>query len=281
MALIRSISALVVDAIAKDNPDLPFKPTLDNCTPYAFATNEARRSQCLVKGRFGSGFCGKTRVWFHKLDVAILTKLIDRSVPKAAGTTTLAYLPAINRQYGFDLKPGDIVDYPVINNGKTVRLTVQPESIIFCGTVDLTIRESYPTLVDLITVKDITPDINPLGFGAEIPSAVLTFAHDYSAVSSTLVPLSVSTLDTATATTLATSLKSVDTVPWGFVPDTLYSLADAEVLYNGPRATVPDEWRPYVTSRYDYVLVIKPVNSVGLTDFPLIINYNVYSELRS
>lgn len=280
MALIRSISALVVDAIAKDNPTLPFKPTLDNCTPYAFATNEARRSQCLVKGRFGSGFCGKVRVWFHKLDVDILTKLIDRSVPKAAGTTTLAYLPAINRQYGLDLKPGDVVDYPVINNGKTVRLTVQPENVIFCGTVDLTIRESYPTLVDLITVKDVAPDMNPLGFGAEIPAAVLTYAHDYSAISSVLSPLS-GVLDTETATSLAISLKTVDTVPWGFVPDTLYNLVGAEVLYNGPIATAPEEWRQYITARYDYVLLLKPNNSVGLSDFPLIINYNVYSELRS
>jgi hypothetical protein len=281
MALIRSISALVLDAIAKDNPDLPIKPTLDNCTPYAFATNEARRSQCLVKGRFGSGLRGKTRVWFHKLDVDVLTKLIDRSVPKVAGTTTLAYLPAINRMYGFDLKPSEIVDYPVINNGKTVRLTVQPENIVFCGTVDLTIRESYPTLVDLITVKDIEPAFNPLGFGETIPAVVLTYAHDYSAVGGLLAPLTVGVLDTATSTALATGLKTVDTVPWGLVPDTLYSLADAEVLYNGPSANVPEAWRPYTSTRYDYVLLIQPVNSVGLSDFPLIINYNVYSELRS
>ena len=100
-------------------------------------------------------------------------------VPKVAGTTTLAYLPAVNRQYGFGLKPSDIVDYPVMHSGKTVRLTVQPENVIFCGTVDLTIRESYPTLVEQITVKDIAPDMNPLGFGTEIPAAVLTYTHDY------------------------------------------------------------------------------------------------------
>ena len=88
-------------------------------------------------------------------------------------------------------------------------------------------------------------------------------------------------IDAATATSLSSGLKSVDTVPWGFVPDTLYSLAGAEVLYNGLSSVVPDEWRPYTTTWYDYVLVLKPVNSVGLTDFPLIINYNVYSELRS
>lgn len=280
MALVRSVSALVIEAIAKDNPDLPYVPTINNCIAYDFSYIDSVKATCQIKAVFGTGLRGRHRVRYNKLDVDILTQAVNRELPRIVGTSTLAYLDVINDRYGLDLKPEEVINLPVLDSGNTCRLTIRPESLIFCGTVDLQIRTPLPGIGDAIAQRQLEPVFNTWNVGVEIPGFLLTRGHDYSAIANTLSSLQTGTLDGQTTTTLATALRTIDTVPWGVVPDTLYSLSNADVIYNGPVADMPALYAINNSERYENVLVLMPAGDTGLTA-PLVINYNIYSDLRS
>lgn len=283
MPLIRSRSRLIIDAVAADNPDLPFVPTLENCYVYGLQTVQAKKSVAMIHGRFGTGYRGRIQVWFNKYDVKTLTHNCDRNVINNGGKTTLAYLEEINRRYGFELKPNEIQDLPVMSGGTICRLTIQLECLMYTGTVDFRITEPQPDLSELITIRDLEPQFNTHGMGTAIPGAVLAQGHDYSDVADVLSAVT-GTLDTASATSLSTALQSIDTVPWGIVAETLYSLVGAEVLYSGPTVGLPAELQvnDLLMPGYAYVLVLKPAHvNTGLTATPILYHYNVYTAIRS
>jgi len=283
MPLIRSKARLIIEAVAADNPDLPFVPTLENCYVYALQTIESKRSAAIVHGRFGTGYCGRHWVWFHKYDVAVMTKNCDLEVVDNGGKSTLAYLEEINRRFGFDLKPAEIQDLPVMNNGTTCRLKPQLECLMYTGTVDFAIVGPQPDLAELITQRDLEPVFNPHQVGVNIPGAMLAQGHDYSDVADVLTNIT-GTLDTVSSTTLSTALQSIDNVPWGIVANTLYSLVDAITLYTGPAVGIPPalELSAYVMPGYDSVLALQPVtDGTGFTNTPIVIHYNVYTVIRS
>lgn len=283
MPLIRSKARLIIEAVAADNPNLPFVPTLDNCYVYALQTIEAKRSAAIIHGRFGTGYCGRHWVWFKKYDVAIMTKNCDLEVVDNGGKTTLAYLEEINRRFGFDLKPNEVQDLPVMNGGKTCRLKPQLECLMYTGTVDFSIVGPQPDLAQLITQRELEPVFNPHQVGVSIPGAMLAQGHDYSDVADVLTTVS-GTLDTAVAMQLSTALQTIDTVPWGIVANTLYSLVGAVTLYSGPTVGIPPELQltDYVMPGYDSVLVLQPDTvDTGFTNTPIVIHYNVYTVIRS
>ena len=283
MPLIRSKARLIIEAVAADNPDLPFVPTLDNCYVYALQSTESKRSAAIVHGRFGTGYCGRHWVWFNKYDVAVMTKNCNLDVVENGGRTTLAYLEEINRRFGFDLKPSEVQDIPIMNNGTICRLKPQMECLMYTGTVDFNIVGPQPDLSELITVRELEPEFNHNDVGLEIPGAILAQGHDYSEVADVLETIT-GTLDTASAMTLSTALKSIDTVPWGIVANTLYSLVDASVLYNGPVVGAPQSLKDagLIMPGYDSMLALTPVTeNTGFTDTPIVIHYNVYIEIRS
>lgn len=283
MPLIRSKAQLIIEAVAADNPNLPFVPTLDNCYVYALQTTESKRSAALIHGRFGTGYCGRHWVWFKKYDVAIMTKNCDLEVVENGGRTTLAYLEEINRRFGFDLKPNEVQDLPIMDNGTVCRLKPQMECLMYTGTVDFKLVGPQPDLAELITQRELEPMFNHHGVGVDIPGAMLAQGHDYSEVTDVLVKIA-DTLDTAGATTLSTALKSIDTVPWGIVANTLYSLVGASVIYNGPVVGAPQSLKDagLIMPGYDSVLALTPVTeNTGFTDTPIVIHYNVYIEIRS
>ena len=283
MPLIRSKARLIIEAVAADNPDLPFVPTLDNCYVYALQSTESKRSAAIVHGRFGTGYCGRHWVWFNKYDVAVMTKNCNLDVVENGGRTTLAYLEEINRRFGFDLKPSEVQDIPIMNNGTICRLKPQMECLMYTGTVDFNIVGPQPDLSELITVRELEPEFNHNDVGLEIPGAILAQGHDYSEVADVLETIT-GTLDTASAMTLSTALKSIDTVPWGIVANTLYSLVEASVLDNGPVVGAPQSLKDagLIMPGYDSMLALTPVTeNTGFTDTPIVIHYNVYIEIRS
>lgn len=283
MPLIRSKARLIIEAVAADNPDMPFVPTLENCYVYDLQTTEAKKSSAMIHGRFGTGYCGRHRVWFHKYDVAVMTKNCNLDIVENGGKTTLAYLEEINRRFGFDLKPNEVQDLPIMSSGTVCRLKPQLECKMYTGTVDFNLVGPKPDLSELVTVRELEPVINPTGMGASIPGAVLAQGHDYSDAADVIQTIS-GVLDTATATKLSTALKAIDTVPWGIVANTLYSLVNAEVLYGGPTVGIPSELKvsQLVVPGYDSVLILKPVTDrTGFTATPIVIHYNIYTVIRS
>lgn len=283
MSIISSKAGLIIEAVAKDNPSLPFVPTLANCFVYKLTAKNAKKSTSLIHGRFGSGYTGKLVVTFNKYDVTTLLINCNRSMPKASGTTTLAYLEEINRRYGFDLYPNEVQDLPLQSNGTVCRLTLQPEAGMYTGSVDLTLVSPTQDLDQLIIIRDLTPELNITDMGATIPGAMLVQGHDYSEVAKSLTGLS-GTVSAVQATALSSALKSVDTVPWGIVEKTQYSLVNATVNHSGPIKDIPTALglAEYVNTTYDAALVITPeTEGTGLSATPIVIHYNIYTDVRS
>ena len=284
MPLIRSKSKLVLASVLADNPSLPWVPTLDNTTVYGFKYYNRTKSTCILKGLYGKGYSGKHQVRFNKLSVVTLTKNCNLTLVKKSGvTSTLGYLDEINKRFGFDLKATEVVDYPLLQSGTVCRLAIQPESVIFCDTIDLKLIDALPKLSDLISTHDLSANMNVYQQGTLVSATMLTKGHDYSALGNDLIKLNAGTLDDTTAIALATALKTIDTVPWGLVVDTQYSLIGAVVQYNGLVATVPDELQvaDIISPKFVYVLIVQPTGNTGLTTAPLVIHYNDYLDIRS
>lgn len=284
MPLIRSKSKLVLTSVLADNLELPWVPTLENTAVYGFRYYNRTKSTCMLKGLYGKGYSGKHTVRFNKLSVITLTKNCDLTLIKRPGvTSTLGYLDEINKRFGFDLSPTEVVDYPILASGTVCRLSIQPESVIFCDSIDLQLIDALPKLSDLISTYDLEPELNIYQQGL-VPSAVaLTRGHDYSELGNSLVALQSGVLADDAAITLATQLKTVDTVPWGLVADTQYSLIGSTVLYNGLVVAIPNDvpGKDLVSPKFVYVLIVQPIGDTGLTASPLIVHYNVYSGMRS
>lgn len=282
MPLIRSKSALIIDSINAENPDLPTKLAPSNCYLYNFQYVDATKARCIVKGRWGSGIGGRTWVTYNKLDVDLLTKNCERDVVDNSGRSTLDYLHVINFRYGFDLLPGDIKDHSVVN--KTCILELQPESTTFCGRVEFKVVAPQPDIGQVISTKEMTVNIDKYPAGGLMNGFVLTMSHDYSMIGETLYTQPSGVLVEADAIALAEELKRVDGVPWGIVADTLYSLIGAEITYNGTVTDCPaSEFKTdVIRNRYEHVMLIKPVaTTTSLTEQPLVIHYNLYQNERS
>lgn len=282
MPLIRSVSALVIESINKENPNLPVPLERGNCYLYNYQYIDELTSRCIVKGRYGTGIGGRSWVTYNKLDVAVLTKNCERDVIDNSGKTTLDYLHVINFRYGFNLEPGDIKDLPVLN--KVCTLELQPECTVFCGRVDFKVVKPLPDIGQIISAREYDTQLNKYPANGLLHAFILTMCHDYSAIGETLYTQPTGVLDVDDATALATELKSVDGVPWGLVADTKYSLVNAEVTYNGTVTDYPESAlkTDVVRDRYEHVMVVAPVSgSTGLTEQPLVIHYNLYQNERS
>lgn len=282
MPLIRSKSALIIDSINAENPDLPTRLVPGNCYLYNFQYVDATRARCIVKGRWGSGLGGRTWVTYNKLDVDLLTKNCERDVVNNSGRSTLDYLPVINFRYGFDLEPGDVKDHSIVNN--TCILEIQPESTTFCGRVEFKVVAPKPDIGQVISTKEMTVNIAKYPAGGLLNGFVLTVAHDYSMIGEALYTQPSGVLVDEDAIALAGELKSVDGVPWGIVADTQYSLIGSEIQYNGTVSEMPesDFKTDVVRNRYEHVMLLKPVpTTTGLTAQPLVIHYNLYQNERS
>ncbi len=281
MSLIARRSSLILDSVARENPALPLIPTISNCWVYHYRHEDDLNGWCYIRGRAGSGLSGKKLVRYQKLDLETLFIGCTLSVSRIDSTTVAGYLGQINTQFGLDLEPGDIINHSVGSTATTLDLEMLINHPLYRGKVTFSIGTHAERLGTVVTAREleVIVDINDAWYA--MPSAILTYGHDYSEIASYLSTLYSDYLVTDTRVIpLVNALRSVDRIPWGIVENTLLSLVGAKVVYSGKTS---DTNLDIVRSDYSHVVAIQPVSN-ELTTFGktlLLFHYNTYDAVRS
>jgi len=275
MALIRNRNVLVIDAIIRDNPELSHLDR-SNVWVYRFREEEEGKASALVHGRYGMGAYGRTRVKYNKLDVDIMTAECNKKLPRTAAMSTVGVLATINELFGFALKYDEIVDHPIVDG--LIILEPKSSSPLWRGRTEFYFFDPGPALGTLITDREIDlSEMDKYGISLAFPGSILSMGHDYTELRAELSVFNPDAIiSQSVATDLSVKLRAIDGVSWGFLPDTLYSLAGAKVIHNGPVSEVPPVAVDMVASKFDRVLVLELSGNVGLSATPVVFHYNNY-----
>lgn len=276
MALIRNRADLILAAAMIDNPTFPAALNYSNCYVYKYGSYSSKKGFCFIKGRYGKGIRGKLRVRYAKLDIDVLLREVERKVYFSGAATVVDLLPSINARFGFDLTPTDVVVKPVAPDGKSVVLEIASASTLYRGTVTLSIAPAHANLELLVTERQLDPTMSYWPLVERQNGNFLSIGHDYTEVGDQLSGYSSGVLTDPVG--LAVLLNRVDNVPWSSVPSTIYSLSQANVLYNGSSAALPTELSPLLRALFDSVLVleINQTTNTGLSSTPIAFHYNVF-----
>ncbi len=281
MSLIARKAGLIIDSVARENPTLPIVPTIHNCWVWHYRYEDDENGWCYIRGRAGSGLTGKRLVKYRKLDLAVLLQGCSLFVARN-GTSTTAYVAQINAMFGLDLTVDDIVNRPIGDADTRFTLEILPTHTLYRGKVEFTIGVHADKLGTVITARDLEVDIDVYRTILQMPGSMLSIGHDYSAIGGDLSAYNANYLFTDTRVIpFVQLLQSVDSVPWGVVADTMYSLIDATVLYNGPTATADEAFM--VNTAYDRVLIITPLSNdkTKFGPYPIVFHYNLYAAART
>lgn len=277
MAIIRSRSVLIIDAVKRDNPGLEHLDR-SNTWVYRFREELDGRMSCLIHGRYGMGAYGRLRVKYNKLDVDVMTKECDKGIPLSAAMSTVGVLATINELFGFALKYDEIIDHRI--EGGVIILEPKANSSLYRGRTEFQFVSPGPSLAGIITDREM--DISAMdtyGLSTQLVGSVLTMGHDYTEFLPELSALAVNdVIDQAAATLLSPKLKTIDGVSWGVSTGAQWTLVDARVVYNGNTA---DATNPMVSKKFDKVLILQLPTGVGFSDAAIVFHYNTYSTIWS
>lgn len=280
MALIRNRSVLVIDAIIRDNPELSHLDR-SNVWVYRFREEEEGKASALIHGRYGMGAYGRTRVKYNKLDVDIMTQECNKQLPRTAAMSTVGVLATINELFGFALKYDEIIDHRIVDG--LIILEPKSSSPLWRGRTEFYFFDPGPGLGTIITDREA--DLSAMDkyvVASETPGSILSMSHDYTELRAELGVFVVDAIiSQSVATDLSVKLKAVDGVSWGFLPNTLCSLANARVIHNGSVASAPVEAVDMVSSKFDNALILELSGTVGLSATPVVFHYNHFSTIWS
>lgn len=278
MAIVRNRAELVLAAAMRENPELAGQLTISNCFVYKYGAFSPTKGSCTIKGRYGLGIRSKVSVKYTKLDLVTMLIGLVPTVNVSGAASTVALLPAINARYGFDLKPEEIVDRPLEEDGTKAVIEVLPTCSLYKGTVTFAVGPQPVSLDTLVVERSVDIKIDVWPSGDRINGSTLSLGHDYTAVAMQLGSISGDVLADADATALAGWLKSIDNVPWTATANSAYSLMGAKVVYNGRSAAVPVELSPAAKVLFSDVLIIEPSKDLNtnMAATPVAFHYNVF-----
>mgnify|MGYP001201299130 FL=1 len=278
MPVIRNRADAVLAAAKKSNPTLPMTLTTTNCYVYRFGSFSITKGFCTIRGRYGSGLRNKVVVTYRKLDIATLIKSVTPRVYFSGAKTTADLLPAINDAFGLDLVASEIVDSPLSSDGTTATLKIANSSNLYTGSVTLYVWAAKIGLPAVLTVRDLVPVLNSYPAGSKVPGAVLTAGHDYTSIGPQLSSVTTGVLTDAVVALLVPLLTAVDGIPWTSVSPAVYSLKNAQVVYNGVMSGLPASYATLNRTTYSNVMVLIPdaTANTNLAIQPVVFYYNVF-----
>lgn len=161
--------------------------------------------------------------------------------------TTLDVLPEINRKWGLELKPAEVVDEPIavttVADKSTFAIKMSPACIWFTGTLQVPVWPmSNGAHIVPWTPRLITPMPKVQPTRKLLDAAVLTHSVDYSAASAACAAVyqvpsraTWNNGNNAQQAALATAIAAIDKLPW-VASATLaaYNLQNSHCIYNGP-----------------------------------------------
>lgn len=278
-------SQLVLDLIARDNPDLPFVLTLDNCILGAARTMTPvgiRNTVLSVNPKSASGYIGALNVTYRRLEIATLFPqgrvYLDEWTPSSP-ILIAEVCDMINRKYGTALQPSDFSTTSITNSTGNKTITVSGTSRAFIGSLTVVrnvgerpVDTLVPATVDAAPrlVADVVPAIE-----ADNLADFRTYGIDFSRFSGLLASFT-------TLTTFPVNSATRELIAYmGLCVGEDYSL-DRPVASRGGfggariiRYVLPNINVPEANQDYSAVAVIRlPANNNGWFAGQFLLHYN-------
>lgn len=265
---------LVFALIKRDNPNLPFVLTKDNCTlglPQVYtATGDFRNTKISVNPKKDSGYQGPFYVTYRRLVPVtlfpsaqpILNEWYD---PNTGAIPVDTWLGWLNAKYGTKLVAADVTatTYGNANVAGSYTMSFNTKCPAFVGTFTIVrsnIKKPLSQQIPEITtnIAQLTTGV-PMNASANDVADLLTYGADFSSWASTLNTFT--TLQafpqTQTALQIASYMASVSgrSIDGAVAVATKYGLNGARIIrYALPNANVPEA----NSDDYNYVAVITP-----------------------
>lgn len=205
MPILKTSKSLVFDLINRDNPQLPFPLTPDNCrlekvkavTPSA-ATGW-RNTSVRVRGAQGEGYEDQFTLFYDRLKISSVihpahpTQRFEAKFVTFTARTFHQALPIISNTYGVELATWDVADaalpsVEVPNAVALVTLNMLPTSPAYVGSVQLRLARGKPLLEEGVTQPVLAPCNHPIDPAEnKICIDMVTFGLDFTAYKSALV----------------------------------------------------------------------------------------------
>ena len=204
MAILKTSKSLVYDLINRDNPQLPYPLTPDNCRLEKIkavspsAATGGRNTQVRVRGAQGEGYEDQFTLYYDRMNIAkvIMPVVTGQRVGAKFVTFTARTfhqaLPIISNTYGVELATWDVADaalpnIEVPNAVSSVTMTMLPSSPAYVGSVSLRLARGKPLLQEGITQPVLEPCTHPIDPAEnKICIDMVTFGLDFTAFKSAL-----------------------------------------------------------------------------------------------
>lgn len=221
-------------------------------------------------------YVGSVEIFYNRLDLADVGRLAAVYLQSPNIDSTHGAIDSLNRRYGLNFKPEDLIDQPAVINGdyNTITLEATAESLGWFGTLDINVTEGDLLLENYVTESMLG------GLNYPTESTDRTFAHFYSYwrdFSDHHDTLKLIKETDAVGLSLISILSDVTGDNWTGGGPSPYSLKDAVIVYSGST-----EGRPNTNMDYPMVLVIRldPTQCTEL-DGDLVIHHSddIYASL--
>jgi hypothetical protein len=253
--------------IQLDPSDYDFENPLPASPPEG-STASYNSKITLTANNPAAPYVGSVDIYYNRLDIADLDVLADIYVQAPTLNTTHDVIDSLNRRYGLNFAPSDLVDHPVVDNTtyKTVTLEATPGSLGWIGQLDINATEG-----DLVLEEHVlTTTLGGLNYPTESTDRV--FAHFYSFWQDfTDHHETLKTIQTGDpiGLELVTVLDDVTGDPWLGSGPSDYSLKDAQIVFSGSTYDYPN-----TNDDYPMVIVVRldPTQCLAL-DGDLVIHH--------
>ncbi len=204
MPILKTSKSLVYDLINRDNPDLPFPLTPDNCRLEkikAVVPTQAtggRNTQVRVRGVQGEGYEDQFTLYYDRMAISTVifpassTQRLESKFVTFTAKTFHQALPIIANTYGVELATWDVTDaalpnIEVPNAVALVTMTMLPSSPAYTGSVVLRLARGKPLLQEGITQPILAPCVHPIDPAEDkICVDMVTYGLDFTAYKSAL-----------------------------------------------------------------------------------------------
>lgn len=126
------------------------------------ATGGSTNTSISLTGKPNSGINGSAVVRYNRKNIDLVIGNKNKTFTKEVAVTTRDLVPKINLEYGIKLDLEDVVDAPLPafptnapNQSIPFTLTIAPGSLLYMGSVQLTLRSNDISLSDIITTLDL------------------------------------------------------------------------------------------------------------------------------
>ncbi|MNZ46944.1 hypothetical protein D3C78_646440 [compost metagenome] len=196
-------------------------------------------------------FQGEVQIFYNRLDLADLEKLVDLSIKAPSVTTSHDLLPFLNDRFGLNITTSDVDLVNAVDHTdyKTVQLTAKATSLGWIGTVEVSVAQGDIPLENYLTTTALP------GLDYPTPYATLPFAQmysywrdfsEYTSYLKTIVTGQVIPQE------LATILTSVTGDTWVRTGYSQFSLGGATIVWAGQA-----EDNGLMNNNYDYGIQVR------------------------